>query len=233
MNDNKRNGLSNLDACRFCGRAWMMDLDCVRCAAVHLAPAFYGFLNFMVCVVSKCRRLVPANRLMLSQLRNTLVALVVLSSFASTARAALVHGDVDIAFGGFDFSEQRLLPPGVNPKTDLIYAVVVSPPLGPMFYTGINYSYILAVPDSTLDQVTVAPEDSSVYSMDAVPVLGRTYIVKTSDGFYAKFALREFTPDIVVRIEYYVQMDGTNNLDTTTVPVEQVTWGRIKSLYAE
>ena len=171
---------------------------------------------------------------MLSQLRNTLVALVVLSSFASTARAALVHGDVNIAVDGFDFSEQRLVPSGGNSEEmDLMYAVVVSPPLGPMFYTGINYSYILAVPDSTLDQVTVAPEDSSVYSMDAVPVLGRTYIVKTSDGFYAKFALREFTPDIVVRIEYYVQMDGTNNLDTTTVPVEQVTWGQIKALYAE
>jgi hypothetical protein len=55
--------------------------------------------------------------------------------------------------------------------------------------------------------------------------------MKTGDGFYLKFVVRRFQPlGGGLLIEYYVQMDGSNNLDDF-VAVRPTTWGRVKALY--
>lgn len=158
--------------------------------------------------------------------RVILLGLFLLLGWTTHSRAELAHGTVDLREGGLDFSELQLVEFG-SPAADLGLIYVVDPPLGYRFWTGWNGSFIMTA-DSTLEEITAAPEDDALYDQDAVPVVGQAYIVKASDGFYAKFALREFSRDVL--IEYYVQLDGTNVL-IDAVPLQQTTWGRIKALY--
>jgi len=151
---------------------------------------------------------------------------------AVPALADLAHGFTDLAGAGFDFSEQKSYPPPApNYPVDISFAIVVDPPLGPMLATWWG-SHILAVPDTLVEDITTAPEDVGFYHLDAVPVYNRAYVFKTGDGFYVKFAFRsEFSGDAI--IEYFVQMDGTNNLRDDMVPVRPSTWGAVKALYGQ
>jgi hypothetical protein len=144
------------------------------------------------------------------------------------ARAEIAHGFADITVEGFDFSEQ-VLAHAMDPATDIVIAFVVDPPLGYMLFSCNNSSLMIAVPDTTLEDLMEAPEDLGSYGCDGQVVVDRTYVIATSDGVYAKFAVRTFTESDRI-IEYYVQTDGSRNL-VDPVATEVTTWGRVKSLY--
>jgi hypothetical protein len=158
-----------------------------------------------------------------------LAASLVIIGINDRASANLVHGTVDlVGIGGFDFSDQKVYPPPVTDyPIDISFAIVVDPPLGPRLVAW--HGYILAVPDSLVENITTAPEDASAYHLDEIPVYNRAYVFKTEDGFYAKFAVRsELSGNMI--IEYFVQTDGTNVLVDPT-PTQATTWGRVKALY--
>jgi len=155
-----------------------------------------------------------------------LVALMLRLSWPGLAMAELGHGTATIGGGGFDFSEQQQIYEPLE-EGDLYLGLFEGPQGGYRFFTWWNGSLILTA-DSTLEQITTAPVEDAAYGQEAVPILGQAYIVKTSDGFYAKFAVREYYSAAV--IEYYVQLNGTN-VFVDPVAIEPTTWGRIKAVY--
>lgn len=76
-----------------------------------------------------------------------------------------------------------------------------------------------------LDDVIEASADPFDYKKSECVEINAIYIIRTAEGHFAKFVVREF--DVL----YAYQDDGTRNLDTT-VPVAESTWGRIKSLWS-
>lgn len=83
------------------------------------------------------------------------------------------------------------------------------------------------VVDTPLEQLSEAPE--SLVPFGATAELNRTYVVKTGDGVYAKFAVRSMDWAGIL-IEYYVQTDGSPSFGPL-LPVKAVTWGGVKALY--
>jgi hypothetical protein len=83
------------------------------------------------------------------------------------------------------------------------------------------------VVDTPLEQLAAAPE--GLVPFGATAQLNRTYVVKTGDNVYAKFAVRSMDWAGIV-IEYYVQTDGSASFGPL-LPVEATTWGRVKALY--
>lgn len=165
----------------------------------------------------------------------SLAVLFLITSFAMIgisrpADAKLTHGSVDLIGGcQFVFSDQTCYHGNpVDDPCDLEFIVIVDPPLGFML-SAWHDGGVLAVPDSTVENITWAPTDMKAYSIGAPPVYNRAYVFKTGDGFYAKFAFRsEITGQAI--IEYWVQMDHTNVLVDPT-PTQASTWGYVKSLY--
>ncbi len=82
----------------------------------------------------------------------------------------------------------------------------------------------------SLGGLMLAPEGG--YKARKNIVLEGVYVILTGDGLYAKLGVHETSMTICchLTIEFYVQLDGTRNLDQR-VPVEQSTWGRVKALY--
>jgi hypothetical protein len=83
------------------------------------------------------------------------------------------------------------------------------------------------VVDTPLEQLAEAPE--GLVPFGATAQLNRTYVVKTGDNIYAKFAVRSMDWAGIL-IEYYVQMDGSPSFGPA-LAVEHSTWGRVKALY--
>jgi hypothetical protein len=108
---------------------------------------------------------------------------------------------------------------------------IFDPPIGYVL-AGYSWHSLYFVPDSTLDGVTEAPADTMLYSNRLDIVLDGTYIVRTIDGLYAKFQMLTWDPYGLADFEYYVQMDGSRNLDSS-VPTRRTTWGRLKALYSQ
>jgi len=153
-----------------------------------------------------------------------LIFLVILLAFVTPGSADIIKGIGVLEQGCWDFSEQKSIPWWEG--ADACIAYVVDPPLGWRVGTA-NYATV-AVIDSTFDDVTTAPEDSSAYAYDCPVDFVHTYVVHTAEGHYAKFHILQFIP--LVAIEYAYQSDGSRNLDTG-VPVDATSWGRIKALY--
>ena len=145
------------------------------------------------------------------------------------AWADLAHGFTDLAGAEFDLGTQISYPPPVTDYPgDISYGIVVEPPLGPqllMWWGG----GILAVPNTPVENITAAPTDANAYHSNEPSEPGMAFVVRTGDGFYAKLVVRAWLPNSVV-IEYWVQMDGTNDLDDV-VAVMPSTWGSVKALY--
>jgi hypothetical protein len=161
-----------------------------------------------------------------------IILLVTGLAVAGTSRLAgarLAHGTVDLEGCHFVFGEQKCYPGNlVDDPVDIALIIIVEPPLGPML-SAWHDGGILAVPDSTVENITWAPSDMKAYGIGAPPVYNRAYVFKTGDGFYAKFAFRsEYSGQAI--IEYWVQIDHTNILVDPT-PTQASTWGRVKSLY--
>lgn len=147
-----------------------------------------------------------------------------------TTHADLSHGTVNLLGGGFDFTTETQSTE-YDEYRDIAWCIVVDPPLGDLFCLW-NGAGLLAVPDTTVEDISYAPPDIASYEFELAPVLGQAYVMLTGDGVYLKFAVREFEPYVGLVLEYYVQKDGTNNLrDDIIVPVRTTTWGGVKALY--
>ncbi|MCH7548850.1 MAG: hypothetical protein IH969_04820 [Candidatus Krumholzibacteriota bacterium] len=167
-------------------------------------------------------------------LRLFCVTLLLSAVHASPSRSELVHGFFklgystiyDVCINAFDFSTQTRVGPSSD-KADLCYEQSVNTNYQvwwPLHGTTITASL------SPLEGISVAPEGPYLY-FDESLLLGRTYVLLTGDGLYAKLAVRGINFEgFNVTFEYYVQMDGTRNLDTV-LPVEPTTWGQVKALY--
>ncbi len=125
--------------------------------------------------------------------------------------------------GGWDFSEEA---PVHWLDGDIAVGYVVDPPLGWLVW-GANGGKIVLLADSTFEDLTEAPADTSLYKYEEQGIAGATYVCRTGDGHYAKF--RYVSPSFSM-IEYAYQTDGTPSF-LDPVPVEETTWGRIKSLF--
>jgi hypothetical protein len=86
--------------------------------------------------------------------------------------------------------------------------------------------------ETPLVDLTTAPEVLSWGELESPAPLDRTFVVKSGDGLYAKFAVRTVDSEgcCSVSIEYYIQTDGTPYFGPA-LAVEASTWGRVKALY--
>lgn len=177
-------------------------------------------------------------------LRSRLLLFVVAITSTIPARGAVVHGFKEIqpnylsslpglvSTDAFDFSAQAIVD-HLSTNADLSYQEMQNHPGDWDFF---DFSGIVTVPNTTLEQIQQAPVDGYVFDNDAR--IGRSYVAKTTDGLYAKFRITEFNDGLggddkgccSIVIEYYVQMDGTPTFGPA-LPVDQTTWGRVKALY--
>ena len=110
---------------------------------------------------------------------------------------------------------------------DIFIAIVVDPPLGWVVAT--NFALIVALPDSTFDDIKYAPADSSMYSSWAYASEGMSYVVITRESKYAKFLLLELNY-WTTTIKYLYQTDGSRVLYDTS-SIKEDSWGMIKAIY--
>ena len=136
------------------------------------------------------------------------------------ARAELIHGFADLSNGGVDFSLQQSDIVDHVSGAD-IFLAVVDPPGGYFIMACENTSALSFVHGVTLEQITEAPEDLSAYECFAGAAWNAAYIIRTADGLFAKLAFDdwnqgEYFPNRWT-IEYFVQTDGSRDLDSTTL----------------
>ena len=159
-------------------------------------------------------------------IRLIVVAILVTVS-VSSAGADVIQGTGILSVGSWDFSEQVSVDRFTNPNSDLSFAFVVDPPLGYRVACE-NGAVAVLIQDSTFDEVTVAPEDTTLYSWDLPAQVGATYVIRTTERHYAKFTPLQLEPVPIIRYAY--QPDGSRAL-IDPVPIEETTWGRVKALY--
>ena len=80
--------------------------------------------------------------------------------------------------------------------------------------------------DSIYEELTTAPNDTTLYTLAVWALDNQTYILRTRENHFVKF--RVLVSGYPLIIEYTYQDDGSQ-----IVPIEITTWGRIKAIYAE
>lgn len=156
---------------------------------------------------------------------------------ATASLSEVIHGTVTIrpnyvlGFpppGGwdeaFDFATQTLIPMS-DPNWDLTFAEDIR---GGTWNLGIRHAGNIYV-TTAIEDVDVAPtldhRGIGIFSFDG------TYVLKTVDNLYVKFALLGWANiDYGLNVEYYVQTDGSPNFGPS-LPVRTTTWGQVKALY--
>lgn len=170
-----------------------------------------------------------------------IVQLVLLLS-ASFARAELHRWTALIPPGpAWDFSDSAAVVP---PNGDLRWTIVratnanrsflgtQSSARFPEFWLT-NYPALIAYApqDSTYDELTTAPGDTTLYKEGLELFYFAVYVVRTKEHHYAKLKAVCCVAG-GIQIEYTYQDNGTRIL-VDPVPVRPTTWGRIKSLYRQ
>ena len=151
--------------------------------------------------------------------------------YTSVAIGDVISGIGDMNLGGWDFSTQTTVPPmngpNNNPDNDISFVIVVDPPLGIMVFAE-NGAMVTAILDSTFEELTEAPGDSSLYALILPASIGDTFVILTTEGFYAKLSPLRIEPWPI--IEYVYQPNGSRIL-VDPVAVEATTWGRVKAAF--
>jgi hypothetical protein len=127
--------------------------------------------------------------------------------------------------GGFDFSTQTVLPHTAD-ESDISYGEEIRGD-GWIFHA---LGYGIVAVEVNLEDLQSAPAIPQDYTIGVT--LGQTYVMRTDDNLYVKFAVREWDEGgcCSLVIEYYVQMDGSPNFGPL-LPVRSSTWGQVKALY--
>ena len=171
-----------------------------------------------------------------------------LSIVPRAARAEIVHGfltarpdypasDIGALPGeSFDFDTQTIVRWDSAGADLTIFQQDIFTPR-PWFFGAQGAARITRRLAVSLEDLLVAPE--SGYHGAVVIELG-VYVIKTNGGdhgesVFAKFRVHRIAAPWLghccfVTIEYYVQLNGSRNLNPL-VPVEETTWGRVKALY--
>lgn len=128
-----------------------------------------------------------------------------------------------------DFSSQSIVACS-NAAADFAFHEHEDPGAGYFVYLP-NGASILQV-DTPFEDITLAPLGEFHIPPGEILLPGNTYVLKTSDGLYAKLVVRAVdTPYCCgLTAEYVVQTDGTRAL-APGVATEPTTWGRVKALY--
>ena len=165
----------------------------------------------------------------------SLVIAALIVSFSGYGAQAKLHSGFVLIWPGpaFDFSDSVLVPP---PDGDLYWVTlsttrsIAGGAIQSEWFTT-NYPALIgyAPGDSTYDELTTAPSDTTLYDFAAAVLSYGVYVVRTKEHHYAKVRV-EMIGGGGITIEYTYQDDGTRVL-VNPVPVHPVTWGRIKSLY--
>jgi len=154
----------------------------------------------------------------------------------SAIRAEVIHGfhalesTYDAYYGNwsndsFDFLTQAIVP-FTSESADVYYGEEAHG--GTYYMMGKNCTG--GAVEGKLEDLTVAPELVGAFTLDAFWI-DRTFVVRTGDNIYAKFAVRSIdSSGDIITIEYYVQTDGSPNFGPL-VAVQSTTWGRVKALY--
>ena len=153
-----------------------------------------------------------------------LVLWFLLIVLTSNAYSGIIWGTGVLIYGFWDFSEEE----SVLGYGDIFIADVVDPPLG-CRVCATCYPTLIAEIDSTFEELKFAPEDTTVYDIDAPASLDRTYVVRTWERHYVKFRFLELSYQRSV-IEYVYQPDGSRRL-FGDISVEKSPWGAIKSIF--
>lgn len=158
-----------------------------------------------------------------------IACVTVCSLLAVTPAVATLHrgeGYLGLNQGGWDFSAFSYVTGPDLINADVFLAVMAygsDDYLQPTTYflsgSGLQY----APTGVDFDSLAVAPE--SGYTDTVLAYQWGCYFVRTKEGHYAKMQLYDFGPYPWV-FRYAYQDDGT-----TTVPVVQSTWGKLKELY--
>jgi hypothetical protein len=156
-------------------------------------------------------------------------AVVLMLLAPPAAHAELVHGFGSFNNGGFDFSAQEYVT-DIDGPFDVWLIDIFDPPIGWVLggYTDNSIRYHSGV---ELDDITEAPEDPASYTLFLGVWTDGVYIIRTLDGLYAKLRMTAWAPWGPADFEYYVQMDGSTDLDSS-IAVVPTTWGSIKALYS-
>lgn len=149
-----------------------------------------------------------------------------------TVRSEVIHG-----FQGLYATYMAYFPYGSNEAFDFVTRTVVSwsSTSADLSCAGNAQGDVMTlnskncigtVVDTPLQQLSQAPDGLVPFSVTAQ--LNRTYVVKTGDNVYAKFAVLSMDWAGIL-IEYYVQTDGSPSF--VLLPVKATTWGGVKALY--
>ena len=149
-----------------------------------------------------------------------------LLALTNAAHSSVISGIGSMFKGSWDFSLAITVEPS---EGDIFVADVVDPPLGCRVAAYMPPALIAEIPDSTFEDLKYAPEDTSMYDIDAPASTGRVYVAITMEGNYSKFRFLVLTYSEII-IEYVYQPDGSRKL-FDKVGVEKHTWGKIKALY--
>jgi len=156
----------------------------------------------------------------------------------ASIRAELLHGTGMLYDWTWDFSDSSYaLYPDSNLYADIFMFMTArtenQDPTSPTwFYVASNYeegAWITAVPDTSLEDLRVAPENLDDYTSYLPAYTNITYVVRTVEGHYVKFQFTHLHDLPNPEIEYYYQTNGSRIL-CTIVGTEISTWGRIKKV---
>jgi hypothetical protein len=155
-----------------------------------------------------------------------LLALILLSLFvlSYTAHSEVISGVGYLTWGTWDFSEQKSYEETYG---DIMVVYIVDPPLG-LKVVAIMPPTLIAVVDSTYEELLYAPEDTTLYDWLAPVELGLTYVCRTYEKHYAKFRFMTIPPGII-KIEYTYQPDGSSLLFDPD-PIDYHSWSEIKHM---
>ena len=156
--------------------------------------------------------------------KSLLVLWIPLLILTSNAYPGIIWGTGVLIHGFWDFSEEE----SVLGYGDIFIADIVDPPLGRRV-CATYYPALIAVVDSTFEELQFAPEDTTLYDINAPASLGRTYVVRTCESHYTKFRFLELSYQRSV-IEYVYEPDGSRTL-FGEIGVGIYSWGAIKSIF--
>ena len=180
-----------------------------------------------------------------SSRRSADIAVVVLTSFVATlafsiqpVRAELHSGTVLISpAGAWDFSDAAEVS---LPNGDLYWVttLLVRSAGSPTILDGTQFYHFVMNPpariayapgDSTYEELTTAPSDTSLYGAGLPFLSYAVYVVRTQEMHYAKMR-SSIVGGGGITIEYTYQDDGSRVL-ARPVAVRPSTWGSAKGLY--
>ena len=132
----------------------------------------------------------------------------------------------------WDFSESSDTSPLLSCDPDIMIALGVTGAygdyLGDVVAGTCPPNIIIALPDSSFEDLRYAPADTMLYDWYCKLEIETSYVVRTNEYHYAKFRFTHIPPGDPV-MDFAYQTDGSTKL-FDEIGTETSTWGAIKAL---